>query len=120
MVTINTYSLYSTVSLQEPYLGYFWRYEPSEYKASDWVALNANNQSVTGDSKVYGLLHNYFNENVNIIDGFRFLAGNGSEPDILYIYNQMYRNGYVLYDGSPGTLPANWTRQTSRLQPCLR
>ena len=109
LVTINTYSVYATVSLQEPYLGYFWRYEPSEYKASDWLSTNAHNQTVAGDSKVTYILNGYFNENVTIMDGLRYLEGNGSAPEILYIYNQMYRNGYVLYDGSPVTLPANWT-----------
>ena len=109
MVTVNTYSVYATVSLQEPYLGYFWRYEPSEYKASDWITTNGNNQTVTGDSKVCYLLNGYFNENVNVIQGLRFLQGNGSAPEMLYIYSQMYKNGYVLYEGSPITLPANWT-----------
>jgi uncharacterized membrane protein (DUF373 family) len=26
LVTVNVYGLYAAVSLQEPYLGYFWRY----------------------------------------------------------------------------------------------
>jgi hypothetical protein len=111
MVTLNTYSLYAAVSLQEPCLGYFWRYEPSEYHASNWIAINANNQTVAGDSKVYYLLHGYFNENVNIQQGLQYLDGNGSAPQILYIYNQMYTNGYVLYEGIPITLPANWTNK---------
>jgi hypothetical protein len=109
MVTLNTYSVYATVSLQEPYLGYFWRYEPSEYKASSWITINANNQTVAGDSKVSYLLKGYFNENVNVIDGLNYLEGNGSTPQILYIYNQMSENGYVLFEGSPATLPSDWT-----------
>ncbi len=109
MVTLNSYSLYATVSLQEPYLGYFWRYEPTEYKASNWLALNANNQTIAGNVKLDYLLSGYFNENVSVLDGLRYLEGNGSKPAILYIYNQMYTNGYVLYEGSPVTLPANWT-----------
>lgn len=109
MVAINIYSLYATVSLQEPYLGYFWRYEPSEYKASSWITTNSNNQTISGDSKVSYLLRGYFNQNVNIADGLNYLDGNGSTPQILYIYDQMYKNGYVLYEGSPATLPLNWT-----------
>jgi hypothetical protein len=109
MVAINIYSLYATVSLQEPYLGYFWRYEPSEYKASSWITTNANNQTISGDSKVSYLLRGYFNQNVSIIDGLNYLDGNGSAPQMLYVYNQMYKNGYVLYEGSPATLPLNWT-----------
>ena len=111
MVTISTYTVYAAVSLQEPYLGYFWRYEPTEYKAANWVALNVNNQTVTGDVKVRYLLNGYFNESVSVIDGLRFLEGNGSKPKILYVYNQMYINGYVLYEGSPITLPDNWTNK---------
>ena len=110
IVTINTYGLYATVSEQSPYLGYFWLYYPSEYKASNWIAININNQTVAGDAKVDYLLHQYFNETVSTTTGLRFLEGNGSEPEILYIYNQMYGNGkgYVL-GGIPIILPANWT-----------
>lgn len=111
MVALNSYSLYATVSLQEPYLGYFWRYEPSEYRASNWITLNANNQTVAGDSKVNYLLNGYFNENVSVLKGLQYLEGKGTAPQMLYIYNQMYTNGYVLYEGTPITLPTNWTNK---------
>ncbi len=113
MATVGTYSVYATVELQEPYLGYFWRYEPSEYQAGNWMSTNAHNETVAGDFKVYYLVNGYFNETVAILDGLRYLEGNGSAPKMLYIYNQMYRNGYVLYQGSPVTLPANWTDKLS-------
>jgi hypothetical protein len=109
MAALNTYTVYATVSLQEPYLGYFWRYEPQEYKASDWLATNSINQSVAGDSKANYLVHGYFDLNVSVTDGLSYLAKDGSPPKILYIYNQMKTNGYVLYQGIPVTLPANWT-----------
>ncbi len=108
MVTVNTYTVYATVSMQEPYLGYFWRYDPSEYAASSWLSSNVGNQSVAGDSKVYYLSHGYFNETVNVMDGYKYLIGEGSAPELLYVYNQMSSNGYVLYQGIPYTLPANW------------
>ena len=111
MVSINTFSLYSAVSLQEPYFGYFWRYEPSEYQASSWVAVNGANQTVAGDSKVYYLLNGYFDQNVSITQGLNYLDGDGSAPQILYVYSQMYKNGYVLYQGTPVVLPANWTNK---------
>jgi hypothetical protein len=111
IVTLNVYSVYASVSLQEPYLGYFWRYEPSEYTASGWVTLNGNNQAVTGDVKVSYLLNGYYNQNVSVMEGLRFLEGNSSAPQVLYVYSQMYKNGYVLYEGSPITLPANWTEK---------
>ena len=113
IVIINSYTLYATVSLQEPYLGFFWRYEPTEYSASDWVALNANNQTVTGDVKVLYLLSGYFNKSVSVMDGLRFFEGNGSAPEVLYVYNQMYTNGYVLSGSLPVSLPANWTDKLS-------
>ena len=109
MAVINVNSVYATVSLQEPYLGYFWRYEPSEYQASDWVTANTNNQTVAGDSKVYYLLDGYFDRTVSVTQGLNYLAAEGSPPEILYVYNQMYKNGYVLYQGIPITLPSNWT-----------
>lgn len=113
MVTINVNSIYSTVSLQEPYLGYFWRYEPSEYQASSWLSTNIENQTVAGDSKVTYLVNQYFGAPVSVSSGYSYLQGNGSAPDILYIYNQMKTNGYVLYQGIPATLPSNWTDKLS-------
>jgi hypothetical protein len=113
MVTINVNSIYATVSLQEPYLGYFWRYEPSEYKASYWLTANVENKTIAGDSKVDYLVNQYFETPVSITAGFSYLQGNGSAPEILYIYNQMKANGYVLYQGIPVTLPANWTDKLS-------
>jgi|YelNatPaOPRAMG01_1025707.scaffolds.fasta_scaffold43139_2 hypothetical protein len=109
MAALNTYTVYATVSLQEPYLGYFWRYEPSEYRASSWLATNIVNQSVAGDSKANYLVHGYFGLNVSVTAGLSYLAGDGSPPKVLYIYNQMKTNGYVLYQGIPVTLPSNWT-----------
>lgn len=113
MVTININSIYATVSQQEPYLGYFWRYEPSEYQASDWLTANIQNQTVAGDSKVTYLVNQYFGAPVSVTSGLSYLKENGSAPDILYIYNQMKANGYVLYQGIPVTLPTNWTDKLS-------
>lgn len=108
MAVTSTYTLYSAVSLQEPYLGYFWSYKPSEYTASDWIAANGSNQTITADVKTHDLLDDYFKVNVSVEPGLTFLEGKGSEPNILYIYNQMKTNGYVLYQGSAISLPANW------------
>ena len=113
MVTINVSSIYATVSLQEPYLGYFWRYEPSEYQASDWLTSNIQNQTVAGDLKVTYLVNKYSGVPVSVTSGLSYLQGNGSAPEILYIYNQMKANGYVLYQGIPVTLPENWTDKLS-------
>jgi hypothetical protein len=111
MASVGAYSVYATVSLEEPYFGYFWRYEPSEVQAGSWVAAAAVNQTVAGDSKVSYLLSGYFNRSVSISRGINYLDGDGSPPELLYVYRQMYRNGYVLYYGSPAALPPNWTDQ---------
>jgi hypothetical protein len=113
LVTVNVYGLYAAVSLQEPYLGYFWRYTPSEYSASGWVALYNNNQTVAGDSKVYYLLDAYYGQTVDIPGGLRYLEDNSTAPQNFYIYSQMYQNGYVLYQGIPISLPDNWTDRFS-------
>lgn len=113
LVAINTFSLYAAVSLQEPYLGYFWRYEPSEYSAAGWVAANNGNQTVTGDVKVSYLIGGYYNQSVNVLGGLRYFTEDASAPDIVYVYSQMYRNGYVLYQSSPVELPQNWTNSLS-------
>jgi hypothetical protein len=111
MVSVNVYSLYATVSLQEPYLGYFWRYEPSEFKAASYVSQNGQALQVAGDSKVSYLISGYFNQNVSITEGLNYLALDGSPPQTLIIYRQMYQNGYVLYQGTPISLPANWAEK---------
>ena len=109
MVTVGTFTVYATVSLQEPYLGYFWRYEPSEFSASNWLITNSNNQSIAGDAKVSYLVKGFFDKSVSVTQGINYLGEDGSPPELLYIYSQMYQNGYVLYGGSPVLLPANWT-----------
>lgn len=109
IMTVGAYSVYATVSLQEPYLGYFWRYEPSEFYASNWLSTNLTNQTVAGDSKVSYLVNGYFDKNVSVTSGIRYLEEDGSPPQLLYIYSQMYQNGYVLFGGSPVPLPDNWT-----------
>jgi hypothetical protein len=113
MVSLGVFSAYATVSLQEPYLGYFWRYEPSEYSASGWLTSCCVNQTVAADVKVSYLLNGYFNQTVNVMDGLRYLRGDGSPPGVIYIYSQMFHNGYVLYQGSPVTLPPNWADKLS-------
>ena len=114
IVTVNSYSVYATVSLQEPYFGYFWRYNAPEYTASDWLSTNMINQTVAGDSKVSYLVQGYFNQSVTTTAGYRYLAENGSKPELLYVYNQMNTNGYVLSQGIPYRLPTNWT---DKLEP---
>jgi hypothetical protein len=113
LVAVNSFSLYAAVSLQEPYLGYFWRYEPSEYAAAGWTATNNDNQTVTGDVKVSYLLGGYYNQTVNVLGGLRYFTEDASAPDVIYVYGQMYRNGYVLYQSSPVELPPNWTSSLS-------
>ncbi|MCW3999764.1 MAG: hypothetical protein NWE93_05960 [Candidatus Bathyarchaeota archaeon] len=109
MAVLGCFSVYAAVALEEPYFGYFWRYSPSEYHAADWTAASVANQTVAGDSKIHYLLSDYFECGVDIMGGYRFLGENASAPQLLFVYGQMYRNGYVLYDGSPAALPANWT-----------
>jgi len=115
MVTINIYSLYASVSLQDRYMGYHWLYTIPEFKAGAWVAEANNNQTVAGDMKVSYLLHDYFAVNVDTLQGYRYLtADSTTQPSLLFTYRQMLKNGYVL--GPHGVdLPENWTEQTSQL-----
>ncbi len=105
----SVYTLCAAVSLQEPDLGYFWRYEPTEYVASEWIMLHGNNQTLTADVKTQYLLHGYFGVNVDVLSGLNYLDGNGTEPKIIYIYKEMETDGYVLYAGTSVALPVNWT-----------
>jgi hypothetical protein len=108
MAVTGAFTLYAAVSLQEPYLGYFWTYKPQDYAASNWVAVNGANQTITADVKTQFLLNDYFQIKVSVLPGLNYLQGTGSAPSILYIYNQMKTDGYVLYGGSPISLPENW------------
>jgi hypothetical protein len=113
MVSVGVYSGYASVVLEEPYFGYFWRYQPQEYQASAWMATRVGNQTVAGDYKVYYLLDEYFGRNVSVGAGLEYLAGDGGAPDSIYVYRQMYRNGYVFGSGTPVALPQNWAGKLS-------
>lgn len=115
IATINIYSLYSAVSLQDRYMGYQWLYTVQEYRAGAWVAGNVINATVAGDIKVSYLVKGYFGVDVNVFQGLSYLTGNSQDtPQILYVYSQMLKNGYVF--GLHGVdLPENWTDKTSQL-----
>jgi len=115
IAALNSYSLYASVSLQERYMGYMWLYNAQEFRASDWVATKTSDLTVAGDIKVYHLLQDYFTVNVDVLQGYRYLTEESQpQPQILYVYNQMQTNGYIL--GWYGTdLPENWIEKTSQL-----
>jgi len=116
IVAASSYSVYAAVSLQERYMGYFWLYTAPEYEASKWISTTAGNQTVAGDVKVSYLLNGYFDVNVNVLQGLRYLSGEaGSEPKVLLVYKQMLKNGYVLYGGLSVDLPEGWIRKASSL-----
>jgi hypothetical protein len=113
---LNSYGVYAAVSLQERYMGYFWLYTMPEYHAGAWIAKIANNQTVAADVKVSYLLKGYFNVSVDSIQGLKYLAGKTvSEPQILLVYDQMVKNGYVLSTSYSVDLPENWMEKLSSL-----
>ena len=115
IVSLNSYNMYASVSLQERYMGYFWLYTAPEYEAAAWTAATTN-QSVAGDVKVSYLLKDYFNVKVNVDQGLKYLTDNtAAQPKILFVYGQMQKNGYVLYSGISIDLAENWTEKTSDL-----
>lgn len=115
LALINIYSVYAAVHLQERYLGYFWLNKPSEYGAAEWTAAVCSGQTVAGDAKASYLLKGYFNVDVDVAGGLRYLADEGSKPKILMVYEQMSINGYVLYGGYSVDLPKNWTGKLQAL-----
>ncbi|MEM0054323.1 MAG: hypothetical protein QXL89_09085, partial [Nitrososphaeria archaeon] len=83
---------------------------------SAWISTAAEDQVVAGDMKASPLLEGYFNVNVDVLQGLRYLTGKASsEPKILYIYNQMQYNGYVFYGGYTVDMPIGWTEKTFAL-----
>jgi len=115
IVIVNAYTLYAAVSLQERYMGYQWFYRRQEYEAGDWIATTTSSPTVAGDMKVAYLMRDYFGAKVDVLQGFRYLTENGSsQPQMLFIYRQMLKNGYVLgYHGID--LPENWIEKTFQL-----
>jgi hypothetical protein len=107
--SVGSYSLYASVTLQEPYLGYFWLYREPEFSGAQWTAAYASNVSVAGDMKVSYLLKDYFNVPMDVAGGLQFLGGSGSKPALLFVYPEMSTNGYVVYSGNVAALPQNWT-----------
>jgi hypothetical protein len=114
IIAMNAYSLHAAVSLQDKYLGYHWLYRLQEYEAGGWAAAKACSP-IAGDMKVYYLAGTYYRLEVNVPEGYRYLAGeNDSRPKLLFIYDQMFVNGYVI--GFHGVdLPQNWTEKTYQL-----
>jgi hypothetical protein len=110
IAALNSYNVYVAVSMQERYMGYFWLYRIPEYKAGMWIA-STSNQTVAGDVKASYLLKDYFNVKVDVYQGLKYLAGSGAKPQILLVYDQMLKNGYVLYGGYSVDLPENWTEK---------
>ncbi len=115
VASVNSYSVFASVSLQEQYMGYFWLYRAPETSASSWIAANGYNQTVAGDMKVSYLLKGYFNMKVDVIQGLQFLEDNSSAPELLFVYPEMSTNGYVLYGGNVLALPENWTSRLAAL-----
>ena len=111
---VNRYSVFASVSLNERYMGYFWLYRAPEFAASALIFANTVNQTVAGDVKVFYLLNGYFGVKVDVYDGLNYLDGDGSAPDLLFVYPEMVTNGYVIYSGNVWVLQENWT---SRLVP---
>jgi len=115
IATLSFYSIYATVSLRERHMGYGGLCHVEEYEAGNWIATNGNKPTVSGDSKVFSLLHSYFDVEVDHIQAFRFLNGETeSQPQLLYIYDEMLKNGYlIIYQAVD--LPDNWIEKASQM-----
>jgi len=115
ILCLNVYAIYASIHLQERYLGYFWLYRQPEYQAAAWVKAKAGDLTVAGDVKTLYMLKSYFNVNVDAFQGLKYLTGSAQKPQILFVYYQMLKNGYVVYGGYSVDLPENWTEKASSL-----
>lgn len=115
IASLSSYGMYATVSLQERYMGYAALYRLEEYQAGSWITVNGDKQTVSGDWKVFNLLHSYFHVEVDHIQGFLYLKGETeSQPRILFIYDQMRKNGYlIVYQAFD--LQESWLEKASQL-----
>jgi putative flippase GtrA len=116
IASLNSYNVYAAVSQSERYMGYFWLYTYPEYRAGLWLTNANKNQTVAGDVKASYLLKGYFNMEVDVLQGLKYLTGKDvQKPRLFYTYWQMLWNGYVLYGGYSVDLPKNWTEKLCKL-----
>jgi hypothetical protein len=118
VVGLGAFCAYGSVSLQERYLQHYWLYRGSDFKAASWVATATAgaNLTVWGDAKTCLLLQDYFGVHVDSLKGFQYLNAEGDlAPQVLVVYGQMAKSGYVFNLGYGVELPKNWTAQTDAL-----
>jgi hypothetical protein len=62
------------------------------------------------------LLRDYFGLQTDTLHGLQYLAGKTvTKPQTLFTYDQMLRNGYVLYGGYSVNLPEKWVQKIFQL-----
>jgi asparagine N-glycosylation enzyme membrane subunit Stt3 len=115
IIVLNIYSLYAAISLEEKYLGHSCKYLKQEYMAGKWITTNNANITIAGDWKISHLLKDYFQQKTDHIQALLYLNGKtGSQPQILFIHDQMIKNGYLI-SYQVLDLPENWTEKTAQL-----
>jgi hypothetical protein len=96
-------------------MAYFFLYKVPEYRGAYFISAFSN-ETVLGDVKVFYLLKTYFNVNVDSFDGLGYLMGQAKyKPKVLFIYDQMFKNGYVLYEGLTIDLPKSCVKRILEL-----
>ncbi|MBS7635114.1 hypothetical protein KEJ34_06460 [Candidatus Bathyarchaeota archaeon] len=119
-LSLNVFGVYATIHLQERYMGYFWLYRVQEYRAARWVKTVLSDGTVACDVKIAYILKCYFNLRVDEFQGLRYLNGESGQPRILFTYDQMSKNGYVIYGGYSVDLPGRWVDKTLTLNHYTR
>ncbi|MGB9778233.1 MAG: hypothetical protein ACPLW8_02410 [Candidatus Bathyarchaeales archaeon] len=115
VVSIGAFSTYASVSLQERYMAYFFLYTVPEYRGAYFTSAFSN-ETVLGDVKVFYLLKTYFNVNVDSVRGLEYLVGQTEyKPRVLFVYDQMFKNGYVLGEGLTVDLPKSCIKKILKL-----
>lgn len=109
----SVFSYYGAVVREERYMGYQFVQTEGEFEASEWVS-GREVETVAADTKAMYMLGIYQGIDVDIRAGYSYLIGRGSQPQMLYVYDQMYRTGYIigLY---PLDLPREWTERLEKM-----
>ena len=115
MVSLNIYTFYAAISLEERYLGYSSLYRKQELIAGNWIKTNNYNLTVSGDWKISHLLLDYFGQETSHFQALLFFNDEtDSQPEILFVHDQMIRNGYLI-SYQVLDLPENWMEKTAQL-----
>lgn len=115
ITVLNIYSMYAAISLEERYLGHSCLYKKQEFTGAKWISANSKDLTIAADWKISHLLKDYFSQKTDYFQALLYFGDkNEAQPQILFIHEQMVKNGYLV-SYQVLDLPETWLEQTAKL-----